>query len=131
MTTKSGKCLCGAVTFQAQPFGTFQACHCDTCRTWGGGPFMAVPCKNATFEGPLTSFVSSVHAERGFCPTCGTHLFFHALGPDVYGVPYGLFADSADLAFKAEFFIDGKPEAYAFSNDTKHLTGAEFQAKFR
>ena len=131
MPQRNGKCLCGAVAFAADPMPSSQACHCDTCRTWGGGPFMAVPCKSATFTGEVTRFASSEHAERGFCPTCGTHLFFNPTGKDVYGIPLGIFDDPADLPFKAEFFIDEKPETYSFANDTKKLTGAEFIAKFR
>ena len=93
----------------------------------GGG----VPCTSATFAGPVTRYASSEHAERGFCPTCGTHLFFNPIGKPVYGIPLGLFDDPAQLPFAAEFFIDEKPPTYSFANDTKKLTGAEFIAKFR
>lgn len=131
MAVRTGKCLCGAVTFEAEPYPSYQACHCETCRIWGGGPFMAVPCKTASFKGPTARYASSEVAERGFCSICGTHLFFHPIGADVHGVPLGIFDDTSGLTFKAEFFIDEKPESYAFANETKQLTGAEFAAKFR
>lgn len=128
---RSGSCLCGEVSFQVEPFPSSQACHCSNCRTWGGGPFISVPCKTAEFDGEIKRYASSDHAERGFCPSCGTHLFFHATGPGVYAVPLGLFEDDSGLPFRAEIFIDEKPDAYAFAGDTKKLTGAEFAAKFR
>ena len=121
-TRKSGQCLCGAVRFAAEPMGWLNGCHCTECQRWGGGPFMAVPCKLASFEGPVSRYRSSDVAERGFCATCGTHLFFNPLGAEVYGVPLGLFDDATDLPFAAEFFIDQKPESYAFAGERKLLT---------
>lgn len=131
MAERTGQCLCGAVTFQAEPFPSSQACHCKTCTTWGGGPFVAVPCKSASFVGVVARYGSSGHAERGFCPTCGTHLFFHPKGSQIHGISLGIFDDADGLPFKVEFFIDEKPDTYAFANETKKLTGAEFAAKFR
>lgn len=128
---RSGKCLCGEVTFSAEPAPTLQACHCDMCRKWGGGPFMATPCNEANFEGPVASYASSDHADRGFCSTCGTHLFFHAKSAGIHAIPIGLFDDQNGLPFRAEIFIDRKPDYYAFGNETKQMTGAEFEAKFR
>ena len=103
---RTGKCLCGASRFRAEPLGSLQACHCKMCRTWGGGPFMVVPCKDAHFEGPVGRYASSEHAERGFCATCGTHLFFLAKESGVHGIPIGLFGDQSGLPFKAEIWPD-------------------------
>ena len=128
---KTGQCLCGAATVTAEPFGTFQACHCETCRRWSGGPWMAVPCKSATFQGPIGRYRSSEHADRGFCSQCGTTLFFHARTADIYAVSRDVFDDPSDLPFAAEIYIDEKPDLYAFAGQRKCLTGAEFQAKFR
>ena len=128
---RTGKCLCGEVSFSAESMPTMQACHCDTCRKWSGGPFMATPCKDANFDGPVARYASSVHAERGFCSTCGTHLFFLAMSQGIHAVPIGLFDDQTDLPFRAEIFVDRKPDYYAFSNKTKQMTGDEFEAKFR
>ncbi len=92
---------------------------------------MAAPCKAAKFDGPVTHYASSEHAERGFCATCGTHLFFYARTAGIYAVPIGLFDDQTGLPFRAEIYVDRKPDYYAFSNETKQITGAEFEAKFR
>ncbi|HUT49879.1 MAG TPA: GFA family protein [Alphaproteobacteria bacterium] len=107
-----------------------QACHCDICRKWGGGPFMSTPCKEATFQGPVTRYASSEAADRGFCATCGTHLFFFAKAAGIHAVPIGLFDDQSGLPFRAELFVDSRPDYYVFNNETKQMTGAEYRAKF-
>ena len=128
--SRSGKCLCGEVSFTAEPMPTMQACHCEMCRKWGGGPFMSAPCRNAVFEGPVTAYASSKVADRGFCATCGTHLYYFAKAAGIHAIPIGLFDDQSGLPFRAEIFIDGKPDYYAFANDTAKMTGDEFRAKF-
>lgn len=128
---RTGKCLCGKVSFSAEPFPTMQACHCSMCRKWSGGPFMAVPCKDAVFEGPVTRYASSEGADRGFCPTCGTHLFYLAKALGIHAIPIGLFDDQTGLPFRVELYVESQPDYYAFSDDTKKMSGAEFEAKFR
>ena len=128
---RTGKCLCGDVSFSAEPMPTIQACHCDMCRKWGGGPFLSTPCKEATFEGPVTRYASSEHADRAFCAKCGSHLFFYAKAVDIHAIPVGLFDDQSGLPFRAEVFVDRKPDYYTFADETRHMTGAEYEARFR
>ncbi len=128
---RTGSCLCGSVTFEAETTPTMQACHCSMCRKWGGGPFMAVPCKEASFAGPVNRYASSENVERGFCATCGSSLFYHAAGGPIHAIPIALFDDQSDLPFRAEIYIDDKPDYYDFANTTKKMTGAEFKAKFK
>ena len=131
-TTLEGGCLCGHIRYRAngQP-NAVNHCHCEQCRVWSGAPFMVVPCTSATFEGPVGRYQSSDYAERGFCKTCGTHLFFHPLGLERYGVPIGIFDDQSDLPFDGEIYINEKPDFYSFAGERERLTGAEFEAKFR
>ena len=92
---------------------------------------MSTPCKEAAFAGPVSSYASSDHAERGFCSKCGTHLFFWAKSLDIHAIPIGLFDDQMGLPFRAELFIDRKPDYYAFSNETRQMTSDEYETKFR
>lgn len=128
--SRTGSCLCGACRFTADPMPSLQACHCGMCRTWSGGPFMAVPSRNAVFEGPVSSYASSGHGERGFCATCGSHLFYFAKAAGIHAIPVGLFEDQSGLPFRAEIYVDNQPDYYAFANDTKRMTGEEFLAQF-
>jgi len=92
---------------------------------------MSVPCKDAVFDGPVTSYASSEHADRGFCATCGTHLFYFAKGAGIHAIPIGLLDDQSGLPFRAELYVDRKPGYYSFADETKQMTGEEYEAKFR
>ncbi len=129
-----GSCLCGAIKFKANTINLkMGACHCGTCRKWGGGPFMAVDCgSDVDFENveTLTVFNSSDWAERGFCGTCGTHLFYRLKESDQYMMPAGTLNIESDCNFDQQVFIEEKPSYYTFSNKTKDMTGAELFALF-
>ena len=74
-----GSCLCGAVTFEAEePAGGFSVCHCGQCRKWSGHLWSSahVPDDRLTVHGEVRWFQSSGKARRGFCPTCGSALFW-------------------------------------------------------
>lgn len=130
----SGQCLCGAIRIKATGNShSVGACHCKTCRRWGGGPFMDVECDQAvTFEGDehISVFNSSDWAERGFCRHCGTHLFYRLKQSGQHFMPAGLFDDPVGLVFDKQVFIDEKPAYYRFANETRDLTGAEVFALF-
>lgn len=129
----SGRCLCGDVEVTATPKDQHAgACHCNTCRRWGGGPFMTIesgPETQINGDDFVGRFQSSEWAERGFCKQCGTHLFYRLTGNGAYFLPAGLFLDEpgfeAALDFDHQVFIDQKPDYYNFSNDTKKLTAAQ------
>lgn len=129
-----GRCLCGAVEIEAASISTsVGACHCSMCQTWGGGPLMAVDCKDdVVISGSenVTLFNSSDWAERGFCTKCGTHLFYRLKQTQQHIIPVGLFGLDAELNFDHQIFIDTKPKYYCFSNKTKNMTGAEVFAQY-
>lgn len=129
-----GACLCGAVTVKATPENHHVgACHCTMCRRWGGGPFMEVDCgTQIVFTGAdsISVFNSSEWAERGFCKTCGTHLFYRLKENQQHMVPVGLFDPVADLSFEGQVFIDEKPHYYSFAEKTENFTGEQVFAMF-
>lgn len=132
--TLSGGCLCGAVRFTAAPAThDYCICHCNMCRRWAAGPFMAIDCGDTVkFEkdADLGFYQSSPWAERGFCKQCGTSLFYKLRGKDEYFVSTEAFDDTSDFKLISEIFIDEKPAHYAFANDVKKMTGAETMAAF-
>lgn len=129
-----GSCLCGAVHIVAKAVSpNIGACHCSICRQWTGGPLFAADCgTEVMFEGQqnITTFNSSDWAERGFCQTCGTHLFYHLKENNQYFIPVGLFTHSEAFIFDHQVFIDEKPELYSFANKTHDMTGAQVFAQF-
>lgn len=132
--SRTGQCLCGSVRITATPKSNhFGACHCSMCRKWSGGPLLAVECEDrVSFEGEahIAAYASSEWAERGFCKTCGTHLFYRMKDQPFYAIPIGLFDDGKPWEFAEQIFIDKKPPHYCFANTTKNLTEAEVFAQF-
>ena len=124
-----GRCLCGAVQVVVETMSAqVGACHCGTCRKWGGGPLMAVDCgTEVSFLGKenIQLFVSSAWAERGFCRHCGTHLFYRLKENQRYYMPADLFDEGPELVFDSQLFIEEKPGYYRFANNTREMTGAE------
>jgi len=130
-TRLNGQCMCGAVTVKAEPKRkSLSACHCDMCRRWSSGIFMAIDTVEGTVqvEGPVRVFQSSEWAERAFCERCGSNLWYRitAEGPGhgQYQLASGLF-DVNGMHLGLEVFIDGKPDAYAFEGERKQMTGQE------
>ena len=76
-----------------------------------------------------TVYRSSEWAKRGFCSTCGTHLFYHLLPSKEYILPAGLFQDQ-EFLLTNEIFIDEKPSYYEMKNETEKLTGQQVFEQF-
>ncbi|RFC65241.1 GFA family protein [Fulvimarina endophytica] len=125
-------CLCGDVKLSAEVDDLrVSVCHCDTCRRWCGGPFMALEgAREVSIAGTdrLGIYASSPTGERGFCIGCGTTLFFRTKDAAHYAVSAMACSDVDDAEMVDQIFIDSKPHWYEFANDTKKLTGLEFFA---
>lgn len=126
-----GRCLCGSVEVEAGEHEEAGLCHCSMCRRWSGGPMFAVHCgTEVKFSGGKPSiYQSSDWAERGFCSTCGTHLFYHLLPNNEFVLPAGIFQDK-EFQLTNEIFIDEKPGYYELKNDTRKMTGQEVFEQF-
>ena len=134
LNKNEASCLCGDVKIDvANVNPKFTVCHCDTCRNWGGGPFFAVQCgTDVEIEGTekIKEYDSSPWASRGFCSTCGTHLFYRLKKTGSYNMPVGLFPKIKNLVMTMQYFSDQRPDYYCFSNQTKEMTEAEIKAYF-
>lgn len=134
MTKQTGRCLCGKVRFEiTKPTNVVGVCHCGMCRRWNGGPTFALQCgAKLVFEGEdnIVRYKSSDWAERGFCGTCGTNLFYHLVASGTYSVWAGALDDQSNLKLTTQIFIDEKPAWYDFANATENMTGAETFAKY-
>jgi len=129
-----GQCLCGAVKVPAVPRRrSVEACHCTMCRKWSGLAYLGVQCgSDVKFLGEenIARYRSSEWAERGFCRTCGSNLFFHYIPEGSYGLLAGLFPNDALEPLSEEIFIEEKPDYYEFAGDAERLTAAEVKAKY-
>ena len=129
----SGRCLCGAVTFEARGVHPeHHACHCDMCRRWGGAPFFGIHCEQLLFAGEdnIERYASSEWAERGFCKRCGSNLFYYAKPSDHYSVVAGVFDDASAFRLTSEIYVDHQPAGYRFAGDLERYTEAEILEKW-
>ena len=132
MASESGGCLCGKVRFTAQDVERhFHACHCGMCRRWAGGPLFGTMAGEVAFENEdqITVFSSSEWAERGFCKSCGTNLFYR-LKSGGYFMCVGAFDEGASFKLAGEIYVDHQPDGYRFAGDQPRLTEAEALAQF-
>lgn len=82
----TGRCLCGAVRFEANAEPVFSAnCHCRDCQQATGSafmPVMAFPQDAVSVSGEPCWFErrgdTGKNASEAFCPTCGARLFARA-----------------------------------------------------
>ncbi|MEO0983376.1 MAG: GFA family protein [Pseudomonadota bacterium] len=133
--TIKGHCLCGAVRLEGDGRPKIEVCHCEMCRHWHGGPALV-----ADFEGGvritagednIAVYESSEWAERCFCKTCGSTLFYRLKqSRDRFSAQAGLFNLPPGLSIHEEIFVEEQPDYYAFQSDAPRLTGAEVFARF-
>jgi hypothetical protein len=87
MTERSGRCLCGAVSFKlaSEPLAT-RVCWCRDCQhlSANGTVNLLVPAEALTISGTLSEYSKTADSgnmiTRQFCPRCGTHLFAKSSG---------------------------------------------------
>jgi hypothetical protein len=128
-----GRCLCGAVTLSAQTEGArLRACHCDMCRRLTSGMFISVETVPGTLTvtGPVRTFVSSDWAQRGFCGTCGSTLWYETRQDGMRSLAAGLFDNAAGGEMTLEFFSDRCPQGYRLAGDHRRLSTDETIAMF-
>ena len=74
-----GSCNCGACQFAVKGPVTWPSiCHCGQCRKQSGGLWASAVSADTdiTITGPVRWYAASPIARRGFCPTCGSFLFW-------------------------------------------------------
>lgn len=109
----TGRCLCGAITFR----GTWgpdapHACHCGQCRRWSGHIWAGIDATQLTIDGPLRWYQSSDSARRGFCPDCGSSLFWQAHGAERTSVAPGAVDAPTGLSLAGHIYVADKGDYY-------------------
>ena len=83
----TGGCQCGACRFTVTPGPVNQTvCHCRMCRRAVSNAFAPLADVDETrvaWTGTPKTYASSDIAERGFCATCGSPLFYRRPGTGV------------------------------------------------
>lgn len=94
MTSREGGCLCGTVRYRVEGDPTrTNYCHCRMCQRNAGAPVVAWAtwplAAFAIVAGEPGAYRSSERAQRLFCRSCGTPLFWQRVAPP---------SDSIDIA---------------------------------
>jgi len=109
-----GSCLCGAVSYTvAEPLGPGLSCHCKQCRKMSGHFTAAapVPWDAVSVSGETRWYESSPVARRGFCPTCGSYLFWEQYDGLVY-VMAGALDGETGLKMEGHIFYASRGDYY-------------------
>lgn len=110
-----GSCLCGAITFEATGAARDPAaCHCTQCRKQSGHHWASVQVMDdgLTITGSPRWYAASDTAKRGFCPDCGSFLFWKGAGDPDTGVALGALDGPTGLRLERHIFIADKGDYY-------------------
>lgn len=125
----SASCSCGKVSFTIPLSGqAVGICHCATCQKISSSFFAAVAYNgDIEFAGAehIKIYSSSDWAERAFCITCGSILFYKLKSSSEYHISAALFDDKTNFDLKTQIFTDVKPKYLELAAKTKNMTRQE------
>ncbi len=123
MATYCGGCQCGGVRFSYEGPSLWCAhCHCTMCQRAHGAPLVTwVGVADDRFHigqaESLRWYHSSATAERGFCSSCGSPLFFRAERfPGEIHVARAAIEGDIDRAPSAHVYTDSQPDWFRFED---------------
>lgn len=121
----TGGCLCGAVSYQVDgDLRPVVACHCSQCRKTSGHHVAATAALRHDLKilGTVKWFASSDHARRGFCPVCGSNLFWDA-GGDSVSIFAGTLNGTSGIKLAAHIYCADKADYYEITDDLPKADG--------
>lgn len=110
----NGSCLCGAVSYCVTgPMRPVIACHCTQCRKTSGHHVAATSAARDAIEivGEVRWYRSSDTARRGFCPVCGSNLFWDGPGANL-SIMAGTLDGPTGLRLKGHIYCADKGDYY-------------------
>ncbi len=113
-----GSCLCGACAYEVNgPLRNIIACHCTQCRKMTGHYLAATNAQLTDFrmlrQEPLRWYRASDRAQRGFCSTCGSTLFWQADGGDSISIAAGSIDGATGLRVEGHIFCADRGDYYS------------------
>lgn len=125
-TLHAGGCMCGQVRYEVRgPLRGVIACHCSQCRRSSGhyAAMTSAPAGKITMSraDSLVWFRSSDTAERAFCGTCGSNLFWKLAGRDSISITAGTLDLPTGIALEQHIFVADKSDYYSIDDDLPQL----------
>lgn len=131
MTDRTGRCLCGAVTFKltAEPIAS-RVCWCRDCQhISANGTVNAVFHADAFHvQGPLTEYAKQADSgntiARLFCPTCGGHVYGHTSArPNLRVIRVGALDDPSSIAPQQNIWTSSAPRWACLDEAIEQIEG--------
>ncbi len=122
-----GGCLCGAVRYRVHgPLREVIACHCTQCRKASGHHVAATAAARGdlAISGEVKWYCSSPGVRRGFCPVCGSNLFWDA-GAQSISIFAGTLDGPTGLSIARHIFCADKGDYYEIGDDLPKADGWE------
>lgn len=120
-----GSCLCGAVRYRTPgPLRPVVGCHCVQCRKTSGHYVAATSAPRETLDiaGEVRWYASSDSARRGFCPVCGSSLFWDGRGSHM-SIHAGTLDGDAGIAMIGHIYCADKGSYYELGSDLPCFDG--------
>jgi hypothetical protein len=125
-----GGCLCGGVRYEVRgPLRDVIACHCSQCRRTSGHFVAAAAASTADLcfisDSTLTWYASSASAERGFCSTCGSNLFWRPTSAQAHttSIMAGTLDTPTGLRLIEHIFVADKSDYYEVTDGLPQRDG--------
>lgn len=126
---KTGGCLCGAVRYEV--VGQLRDvinCHCSMCQHLHGSFGAHSKADQSDIhiieERGLKWFASSNRAERGFCNTCGSSLFWRSFTQSSIGILAGTLDQPTCLKVIGHIFVGEKADFVEITDDAMQYVGS-------
>ena len=120
LTRHEGGCLCGSVRYRIEgPLDPVGACHCSQCRRWSGHFIAATSARreDVTIAGEVRWFESTPgEVRRGFCPVCGSSLFWDRFDEDEIDIWAGSLDEPTGLRLAYHIYVGDKGDYYAIDD---------------
>ncbi len=131
ISTITGSCLCGAVSFEAALPSVFVGhCHCTMCqRAHGAGYVTWIGVREDGFRitagaTDLVHFRSSDHLTRSFCGRCGATMFCNdATHENVIDITLANVHGAVDRAPSGHYYFDSHASWAAIDDDLPKFGG--------
>jgi len=117
----SGSCCCGNISYTAQATKPLWFCHCQQCRKMTGHYMAAaqVNLSDLSVDGEPKWYYVSESSRHGFCPDCGSQIFWRNDRNDFLSITGGSMNDTTNLHVAGHVFVGEKGGYYDIPGDEK------------
>jgi len=117
----TGSCCCGKISYTAKGLAPLWFCHCQQCRRMTGHYMAAaqVNLNDIEIKGEAKWYYVSDSSRHGFCPDCGSQIFWRNDKNDFLSITGGSMNDTSSLDVAGHVFVGEKGDYYEISGDEK------------